>query len=293
MTPSWRAANQSEIRRFYRESFPEHIEAMPERITPPGPKQFGIAFEEPFPTVGDEVPSKAFVRRHSKRTTREGTPTDTLFESWRDLLEWVQAPADVDPLRGTTEQALADPMLVDADRPVPEAVYYTLQHWDRPWVVMLDIDAKDIAAERAEVDSVIEGRPPESYPYTFADIDQAIEYGLEAEELLQSTYGAERTQVYYTGQGVHVYLLDTDPAHRYDRQSREVLVELLHRRHGIPVDGVVTSDPARFGRLPYSLHAGVSRVVTPVKSTAFDPRTDACPPFLAERPGVTEVVGDA
>lgn len=79
---------------------------------------------------------------------------------------------------------------------------------------------------------------------------------------------------------MHVYLLDTDLSHRYDRRSREVLVELFQELHDIPIDGVVTSDPARFGRLPYSLHTEVCRVVTPINESTFNPRVDAVPPFL-------------
>jgi hypothetical protein len=249
-------------------------------VAPPGPLQFGVAFRKPFPTVGDDVPPKAFCRRHSRQTSRDGTPTSVVFSGWDDLVEWVQSPAAVDPLRGETDQALADPMLVDATHPVPEAVYYSLQHHDRPWLVMLDIDAKDIAAQRAADESVVEQRPPEGYPYTFGDIDRAIENGFAAQHILEDRYVADQTRVYYTGQGVHVYLLDTDEEHRYDRHSREVLVDLFQDLHAIPIDGVVTSDPARFGRLPYSLHAEVSRVVVPIESPAFDPRTDAVPAFL-------------
>jgi len=280
MTPPWRAATADEIRRYYRETFPALLRHVPDRVAPPGPIQYGIALDGPFPTVGDDVPSKAFLRRHSRQTARDGTHRSVIFGGWDDIVEWIQSPAGADPLRSVTEQALADPMLVDAERPVPEAVYYSLQHHDRPWVVLLDIDAKDIAAQRSEDDAVIEQRPPEGYPYTFGDIDRAIDNGFVAQRILEQRYAAERTTIYYTGQGVHVYLLDTDEEHRYDRRSREVLVELFQQLHDVPIDGVVTSDPARFGRLPYSLHASVSRVVTPIESSSFDPRTDAIPAFL-------------
>jgi len=32
----------------------------------------------------------------------------------------------------------------------PGAVHYALEHWERPWVLLIDIDAKEIARERAE-----------------------------------------------------------------------------------------------------------------------------------------------
>ncbi len=291
MTVPWRAATPEEIRRYYRTTFPGMVERLPERVAPPGPIQYGIALNEAYPTVGDAVPAKTFLRRHSHREGRGGATRSITFDGWDDLLEWVQTPAEADPLRGITDQALADPMLVEADRPVPEALYYSLQHHDRPWVVLLDIDAKDIAADRAADAETIEDRPPVGYAYTFEDINRAIEYGITAEQILQDRYDADQTQVYYTGQGVHVYLLDTDLEYRYDRRSRDVLVTLFQELHEIPIDGVVTSDPARFGRLPWSLHAGVSRVVTPVESQSFTPDADAVPPFLQEETGAVPMGG--
>lgn len=295
MTVPWRRATAPEIRQYYRETFPQRLDALPDRVTPPGPLQYGLALAEPYPTVGDEIPSKAFLRRHSRQTTRDGRVTSVVFEEWETLLEWIQAPASADPLRGVTDHALADPMVADAPRPVPEAVYYSVQHHDRPWVVLLDIDAKDIAANRDESAEAIKARDPTGYDYAFEDVDRAIEYGFDAERILQTRYDADDTQVYYTGQGVHVYLLDTDELHQYDRRSRAVLVDLFQEIHDIPVDGVVTSDPARFGRLPYTLHTDVSRIVTPLESTEFDPRTEAAPPSLESAPDAdptTESVGD-
>ena len=86
--------------------------------------------------------------------------------------------------------------------------------------------------------------------------------------------------VVYSGQGVHVYLLDDDLDHRYDEKSREVLNDLLLERYEIPIDPVVTADRSRLLRVPYSLHADVCRVVQPIESPAFDPRTEARPQVL-------------
>jgi len=44
------------------------------------------------------------------------------------------------------EQSTRSPPLVENR---PDAVYYALDHWERPWVLLVDIDAKEIARERA------------------------------------------------------------------------------------------------------------------------------------------------
>ncbi|GAD53913.1 hypothetical protein MBEHAL_2673 [Halarchaeum acidiphilum MH1-52-1] len=162
-------------------------------------------------------------------------------------------------------------------------------------MLLVDIDAKTIARNRAEdvlphntsgrddealldVTGILDADPA-GYPYAFEDVERAIEYGFEVREIFEDDFDAEETIVVYSGQGVHVYLLDTDPAHRYDAQSREVLNDLLLESYDIPIDPVVTADRRRVARLPYSLHADVCRIVQPIESPQFDPRT-ATPEFL-------------
>jgi DNA primase catalytic subunit len=86
--------------------------------------------------------------------------------------------------------------------------------------------------------------------------------------------------VVYSGQGCHVYLLDDDPDHRYDETARELINDALTKDHDIPIDTVVTADRRRVTRLPYSLHADVSRIVTPIDTPDYDFRNDPVPQFL-------------
>nr|WP_273741616.1 hypothetical protein [Natrinema soli] len=197
---------------------------------------------------------------------------------------------------------MADPDLLEKSDPISDGVYYGLDNWDRSWVLAVDIDAKDIATARAEreldetdleiksadmsrddallAESEIRDADPTGYPYSFEDIDRAIEYGFETRDLFTDVFAAEETLVVYSGQGVHVYLLDEDLEYGYDEKSREVLNDLLLERYEIPIDPVVTADRSRLLRVPYSLHAEVCRVVQPIESPAFDPRTEARPQFL-------------
>ena len=296
MTTSWRAATHEELRTYYTETFPEQIERLPSFVTTGGPKQYAVAFREAYPTQTQNAPDRTFIRRDTWQTNESGDRTAQQFDSTDELIEFIQSPARYDPAQGSG-YALADPDLLDRPEPHPDAVYYALDHWERPWVLAVDIDAKDIATQRAahstttveSAESVGTGQlrdagifdsPPEGYPYAFTDIEQALEYGFTIRELFEDEFAAEDTMVVYSGQGCHVYLLDTDRKHRYDEQSRELINDLLLTEYEIPIDPVVTADRSRVMRLPYSLHADISRIVQPIESPEFDFRTDAVPSFL-------------
>lgn len=294
MTGEWREATREELHTYYTETFPNQLDALPAFLTASGPKQYAIAFREPYPIQKEDAPDRSFIRRDTWQTTDSGDRSVQQFDSLEALVEFIQYPARYDPAR-ESDYALADPNLVERSAPRPDAVYYALDHWDRPWVLAVDIDAKDIAAHRAsnqtsgEADDVgtdplrgagILDSPPEGYPYAFEDIEQALEYGFTVQDIFEDDFAADETMVVYSGQGCHVYLLDTDREHHYDEQSREVINDLLLDEYEIPIDPVVTADRRRVIRLPYSLHADVSRVVQPIDSPSFDFRTEAIPDFL-------------
>lgn len=285
---TWRPATVEEIDRYYAEEFPTHVDHLPEFLTATGPKQYALAFREAHPVRSDERPSKEFIRRDTRQTNEAGEPTIQVFDQFEDVIDFIRHPARNDPL-APSEYALADPALLEKTAPRPAAVYYALDHWNRPWVLLVDIDAKDIARERAteivpfgvdendltdllDMAGILDA-PPAGYPYAFADIEQALEYGFEVQDIFEQDFAAEETMVVYTGQGVHVYLLDSDSAHRYDEKSREVVVDLLSESYDIPIDPVVTPDRRRVARLPYSLHADVCRLVQPISSPDFDFRS--------------------
>ena len=290
----WRQATREEIHTYYAEEFPEYTDQLPSFISATSPKQYALAFREPHPVRKDDVPDKDFIRRDTWQTNASGEQTRAEFAEFDDVVEFIRYPARNDPLGGS-KFALADPALLDKADPQPDAVYYALDHWERPWVLLVDIDAKMVARERAEqrVDdeepdgnegllraSGILSAEPAGYPYEFEDIERALEYGFEAQDVFQETFNAAETMVVYSGQGVHVYLLDTDSNHRYDAKSREVLNDLLIEQFEIPIDPVVTADRRRVARLPYSLHADVSRVVQPIEDPGFEFRTAATPAFI-------------
>lgn len=296
MAHPWREATREELHTYYTKAFPEYVDALPSFVTADGPKQYAIAFREAYPIRKQNAPDRSFIRRDTWQTSKSDDRTVQQFESTEDFVEFIQHPARSDPAQGSG-YALADPDLLERPEPRPDAVYYALDHWERPWVLAVDIDAKDIAAQRASSETTagesnddveteqlraagILDSLPEGYPYMFEDIEQALEYGFVVQEIFEDDFVADETMVVYSGQGCHVYLLDTDREHHYDEQSREVINDLLLDEYGIPIDPVVTADRRRVMRLPYSLHADVSRIVQPIDSPAFDFRTEAMPDFL-------------
>lgn len=285
---TWRPATDEEIDRYYAEEFPTVIDQLPAFLTATGPKQYALAFREAHPVRSEERPAKEFIRRDTWQMNGAGDRTIPVFDQFADVVDFIRHPARNDPL-APSEYALADPALLEKSAPQPTAVYYALDHWERPWIPLVDIDAKDIARERAndtlpfgadekgledllDMAGILDA-PPVGYPYAFEDIQRALEYGFEVRDIFERDFEAEETMVVYTGQGVHVYLLDSDPAHRYDTKAREVLVDLLVETYDIPIDPVVTPDRRRVARLPYSLHADVCRVVQPIASPNFDFRS--------------------
>ena len=290
----WRSATREELHTYYTEAFPETAAEFPEFITATGPKQYAIALDAPHPIKNKEAPDRPFIRRKTWKTTHEDERRSPSFEDFADVVRFIQYPARYDPLSATSA-GLVDPDLLEKGDPRPEAVYYGLDHWERNWLILVDIDAKAIAHRRAEnrVDEQpyettaellaatgITNAAPEGYPYAFEDVEQALEYGFEVAAIFEDDFAAEETIVVYTGQGTHVYLLDDDSAHCYDVRSRQVLVDLLTDRYEIPIDPVVTPDRQRVARLPYSFHADVCRIVQPIDSPRFDFRTEALPAFL-------------
>jgi len=170
-------------------------------------------------------------------------------------------------------------------------VYYSVDFHDRNWALAIDIDAKDTALSSAEghIDSTgltdqgirekagIIQAPPTGRKYRFEDIEQTLEYGFRVEEFLRDTLGSEETTVVYSGQGCHIYLHEDAPEYRYDTRNRRFLADHLENKLNIPIDRQVTTDSERVMRLPYSLHAGVSRIVTPIESPDFDFKTEPVP----------------
>lgn len=286
---TWKESTTDEISTYYHGEFDQRYSQIPNFILDSKPKQIGIAFPEPYPVKGDSIPPKNFIRRDVFGRRDE-------LRAWtgdNSILELVKSPATNDPVRG--DHRLASPEVV-SEAAIPEAVYYATDFHDRNWVLTVDIDAKDVALQRAEerldtdtanlTDEEIKQQAgvseaaPTGYPYRFEDIDKTLEYGFEVQEYFRNRLDTNDTQVVYSGQGCHVYMYDPGRMYGYSETNRELIAERLIQKLDIPIDKPVTVDESRVIRLPYSLHAGVSRVVTPIQSPDFNYREKAKPKFL-------------
>jgi len=147
----WRPSTREEIIQYYEEEFPRYIEKIPNWITPNSPHEFAVAFRKRYTAIRNSdgssgLPAKDFIRRY----TRDKNTGRHTFGTWGELLDLIRDPGGNDPQRGNHGGiALADPAVVDEQRPVPSAVYYSLENHDTFWVLAFDIDAKDVAKMRA------------------------------------------------------------------------------------------------------------------------------------------------
>jgi len=239
--------------------------------------------------VKGDIPPKNFIRRE---TFGEHDSLDQ-WTGKNSILDFIQNPPANDPFGG--KHQLASSEVVDQPA-LPEAVYFAADFVDRNWALIVDIDAKDVALEWAtdvldsdtasltddeiKKEAGVIDADPAGYPYRFEDIEKAIDYGFEVQDYFQNSLDTTDTQVVYSGQGAHVYLYDPDKMYRYSERIRRYITHDLTERLNIPIDEPVTTDESRVIRLPYSLHAGVSRVVTPIVDADFDFREDAKPQFL-------------
>ncbi|RKS76001.1 DNA primase catalytic subunit [Haloarcula quadrata] len=286
---TWEEATTDEIAQYYQTEFDDHFEKIPAFIRESQPKEIAVAFQEAYPVKGDTVPPKQFVRRDA---FGDSSSDFTKWTGSGGITEFIKSPPANDPISG--KHKLGSPEVTDKPT-VPEAVYFAADFHDRNWVLIVDIDAKDVALEYAKLvvgddeeaaNDALKRRagvfdaPPEGYPYRFEDIDHALEYGFDVKDYFESSLDTDATQVVYSGQGCHVYMYDPASEYRYSEIPRRHIATALEEKEGIPIDTPVTTDESRVIRLPYSLHAGVSRVVTPIESPDFDYRSEAVPSVL-------------
>lgn len=296
---AWRESTREEIQHFYREEFPEYIEQLPEHITADGPYQYAVALDEKYPLNGSSLDTD-FLRRNTKQERDEGWGPATFtgmdgMPSMDAVLDFIRHPASSDPHHNYKKgAALVDPGDEGLSEPAARAVYYRLMNHDHGWILLFDIDAKDIAAHRykhefdkdASRDTILEesgvyDEAPVGFPYAFEDIELALAYAFDLRDWVEIALDMHEILPVYSGQGAHLYVLD-EGVKRYSRQTREGLKNMVREGVdlGIPIDPVVTQTPDRLARLPYSLHTDVSRICTPITSPDFNFREKAVPGFL-------------
>jgi DNA primase catalytic subunit len=292
----WRKATREEIQAYYADEFPKHAAQIPDWLGITDTDEIAVALSHKWPTIDKRHENGIAVRDFLRRSTySSGSP---IWDSWSDLADFCINPVANDPLRGEHLGVVPQDRVPDSDKletnapPVAEALYAQLLHHDgKKWLLAFDIDADDVAAQRLRTadddrpdnailsDSTVTDDPPRStdnieYAYTYDDIQQAIAYAHDLKHWVANNLGCSNAEVFYSGQGAHLYILDDEPCYHYHMQSRRALTEYITDKLGIPIDVAVTYTDKRVLRVPYSLHAGVSRLVTAAPDPEFPYRTN-------------------
>ncbi|MFC7059916.1 hypothetical protein [Halovenus salina] len=131
-------------------------------------------------------------------------------------------------------------------------------------------DEKSDSDESEAAERTVSETVTNEYAYEFQDIRKAIHNGFEIRDWLTDTVGFDSADVFYSGQGVHIFAKSDDPYLKLTHQSRKYIGRYINERLGFPIDDEVTWDRSRVIRLPYSLHTEVNRIVTPISKRDFN-----------------------
>ena len=169
----------------------------------------------------------------------------------------------------------------------PESVYYdrniyTADGAAKGQELAFDVDPENMTcpihgtfADRA--------RRRQGLAFCEIELEMVKEETAKAYEMLQEHFADLR--IVYSGRGFHIHVFDRE-AFTWTAQKRRFFARELKKK--IPIDEWVTSGAMRLIRLPYSLHAMVSRVVIPLNVAElrrFDPVKDlrCLPQYLRRR----------
>jgi DNA primase catalytic subunit len=168
---------------------------------------------------------------------------------------------------------------------LPEAVYYDRNVYDEEGKVMgqelaFDLDPENLTCP---IHGTLEDKMKRQQGLGFCKIELKMVEKETAKlyERLQSRFS--ELKIVYSGRGFHIHVLDKE-VFGWKRQGRVAFAKKL-TKEGFLIDEWVTSGGMRLIRLPYSLHAMVSRKVLPIpvdELPEFDPVIDkrCLPEFL-------------
>jgi hypothetical protein len=264
----WRPSTSDEIRTYYKDLFPRIWKTLPEYLVKTTPAEYAFAFLRPVKTMDMSgiIKEKNFLRRENR-----GYDLKTMQKL---LLNFRQ----FDPLGAVIENSPVD------------SFYFSLKMKDG-WLLAFDIDAKDIAlsgmcehhpglrpdADDSEIQAwrrVIGSIPPvhpkhvkdpeNGYLYCYNCIQETVNKAFGAKKILMEWgFASEDIHIYYSGQGAHVHVTDSETC-SYPKDARIFIAKMLTKA-GIPVDTPITIDIRRVLRFTGSLHAGVNRRVQELK----------------------------
>jgi len=168
---------------------------------------------------------------------------------------------------------------------LPESVYYDRNIYDEEGKVLGQEIAFDLDPENltCPVHGSLEEKMRRGQGLSFCEMELKMvrDETLRLHEELETTFSQVR--IVYSGRGFHIHILDKDAFGWSNDERKKIALDL--KAKGFLIDEWVTSGGMRLIRLPYSLHAMVSRIVTPLgidELGDFDPTRDkrCIPKFL-------------
>jgi len=109
-------------------------------------------------------------------------------------------------------------------------------------------------------------------------LPKAIKSAVELADYLKKYF--KNIKIVYSGRGAHVHVFDKKAYNLSVKEREELNKEVKH----FHIDSWVSRGYIRLMRLPYSLNALVSRIVTPIEDKKFNPLTnkEILPAFLKD-----------
>ena len=169
----------------------------------------------------------------------------------------------------------------------PESVYYDRNVYTKNHKIIGQELAFDLDPENVEcpIHGTLENKMNQGQGLSFCEIELKMvkEETIKLYEELLSTFSL--LEIIYSGRGFHIHVLDEDSL-SWSYSKRKKFANKIRNR-GYLIDVWVTSGSMRLIRLPFSLHAMVSRVVTPLTISeleSFNPlENERCTPnFLKQ-----------
>lgn len=168
---------------------------------------------------------------------------------------------------------------------VPESVYYDRNIYNKNHEIVGQELAFDLDPENIEcpIHGTLENKMNQGQGLSFCELELKMvkEETEKLYEELLSTFS--KLEIIYSGRGFHIHVLDEDSL-RWSYNKKKKFANKI-KNQGFLIDEWVTSGSIRLIRLPFSLHAMVSRVVTPLTLSeleSFNPLKDerCIPNFL-------------
>lgn len=168
------------------------------------------------------------------------------------------------------------------DEYAPEDVYYDRNTYENPDKVLENLDFRNFRKylkQELAFDIDVDNIPcthPKNVEVCDLCLSKAFAWTLKMKKKLEEDFN--KIRLVYSGRGFHVHVLD-ERAFRLTVRERGMFNKKLSR---YPIDPWVSHGYIRLIRMPYTLNALVSRIVTPVDGERYFNPSKALPRFIKD-----------